>query len=58
MKAGHAAGAKTLAVCTSHSRQAIVDSDAKPDFIVKDLTKVSARWIDGRVEVSIDDIEE
>ncbi|KII86404.1 hypothetical protein PLICRDRAFT_114851, partial [Plicaturopsis crispa FD-325 SS-3] len=56
--AGRAAGAKTLAVCTSHTRQAIVDSGAKPDWIVKDLTRVSAKWIDGKVEISIDESED
>ncbi|KAA1468371.1 HAD-like protein [Dentipellis sp. KUC8613] len=53
--AGHAAGAKVIAVCTSHSRDAIVASGAKPDFIVKDLTRVKARWEDGRVVLEIDD---
>ena len=36
--AGAAAGAKTLAVCTSHSKEAIL-AKSKPDFLVKDLTK-------------------
>ena len=39
LKAGRAAGAKTLAVCTSHSRDAIVASGAEPDFIVEDLKR-------------------
>ena len=39
LRAGHAAGAKTLAVCTSHTRQEIEDSGAKPDWIVSDLTR-------------------
>jgi beta-phosphoglucomutase-like phosphatase (HAD superfamily) len=39
LKAGHAAGAKTLAVCTSHSRQEIVESGTNPDYIVKDLSR-------------------
>lgn len=38
IQAGAAAGAKTLAVCTSHSKVAIL-SESKPDFLVKDLTK-------------------
>jgi beta-phosphoglucomutase-like phosphatase (HAD superfamily) len=37
--AGHRAGARTLAVCTSHSRDEIVASGVNPDFIVNDLTK-------------------
>ena len=36
--AGAAAGAKTLAVQTSHSKEAIL-SKSSPDFLVKDLTK-------------------
>ncbi|TFY72248.1 hypothetical protein EVG20_g754 [Dentipellis fragilis] len=53
--AGHAAGAKVIAVCTSHSRDAIVASGANPDYIVKDLTRVKARWEDGKVVLDIDD---
>ncbi|KAI0307441.1 HAD-like protein [Multifurca ochricompacta] len=53
--AGRAAGARTLAVCTSHSRDAIIASGAAPDYIVNDLTRVSARWVDGKVVVGIDD---
>lgn len=39
LKAGHAAGSKTLAVCTSHTKQLLLDSGANPDYIVTDLTK-------------------
>jgi len=53
--AGRAAGARTLAVCTSHTRDKIVASGATPDFIVNDLTRVAARWVDGKVVVEIDD---
>ncbi|KAI0271686.1 HAD-like protein [Gloeopeniophorella convolvens] len=53
--AGRAAGARTLAVCTSHSRDKIIASRAAPDFIVKDLTRVSVKWVDGKVIVDIDD---
>jgi len=53
--AGRAAGARTLAVCTSHTRDKIVESGAAPDFIVDDLTRVSARWVGGKVVVEIDD---
>lgn len=54
LKSGHAAGARTLAVCTSTPRQTILDSGANPDYIVTDLTRVSARWINGKIEVAID----
>jgi len=37
--AGRRAGARTLAVCTSHTRDKIVASGVTPDFIVDDLTK-------------------
>ena len=37
--AGRNAGARTLAVCTSHTRDKIVASGANPDFIVNDLTE-------------------
>jgi len=53
--AGRAAGAHTLAVCTSHTREEIAASGSAPDFIVDNLTRVSARWVDGKVEVEIDD---
>ena len=39
LKSGRAAGARTLAVCTSTPRQTILDSDANPDYIVEDLTR-------------------
>jgi len=55
LRAGNAAGARTLAVCTSHTRGQIIASGASPEFIVNDLTKVSARWDDGKVVVEIDD---
>ena len=38
LRAGRAAGAKTVAVCTSHTRRAIQDSGVDPDFIIRDLT--------------------
>ena len=37
--AGHAAGAHTLAVCTSHTRDEIIASGVVPEFIVDDLTR-------------------
>ena len=38
LKSGRAAGAKTLAVCTSHSREQILAA-SNPDYIVEDLTR-------------------
>ena len=38
VKAGHAAGAKVLAVCTSTSRERLLAA-AEPDFIVPDLRR-------------------
>ena len=75
IRAGHAAGAKTLAVCTSHTRDALLASGAVADYIVTDLTKcalfglahipamnlpvflnrVTARSVDGYIELTIDD---
>jgi len=57
IRSGKAAGALVLAVCTSTSRNTILNSDAAPDYIVTDLTKVSAQWTDGRVQVTIDETE-
>jgi beta-phosphoglucomutase-like phosphatase (HAD superfamily) len=37
--AGRAAGAHTLAVCTSHTREEIAASGSAPDFIVDNLTR-------------------
>lgn len=37
--AGRVAGARTLAVCTSHTRDKILECGAAPDFIVNDLTR-------------------
>lgn len=42
LTAGRAAGALTLAVCTSTERTRLVES-GKPDFIVNDLTKSVSR---------------
>ena len=41
--AGRRAGAMTLAVCTSHSREGILGSNCNPDYIVKDLTEWDPR---------------
>ncbi|KAJ7922983.1 HAD-like domain-containing protein [Mycena leptocephala] len=55
--AGKAAGALVLAVCTSTPRNTIVASSAAPNYIVTDLAKVSARWLNDKVEVTIDEVE-
>ncbi|KAH8086625.1 HAD-like protein [Cristinia sonorae] len=54
LMSGRAAGCKTVAVCTSHARESIIQSGAAPDYIVKDLTHVSARWVGEVLEVIID----
>ncbi|KAJ3775286.1 HAD-like protein [Lentinula raphanica] len=53
LKAGRAAGATTLGVCTSSSRAILEQSDANPDFIVPDLTCVSVRRVEQGLEVTI-----
>ncbi|PFH54713.1 hypothetical protein AMATHDRAFT_72473 [Amanita thiersii Skay4041] len=55
LKSGKAAGARTLAVCTSTSRDMILRSEANPDFIVADLTCISVSFVNGELEVSIDE---
>jgi len=55
IRSGHAAGAKTLAVLTSHSDKGMIDSGANPDYTVKDLSHVSAKWVDGKIQITIDD---
>ncbi|KZP00713.1 phosphatase [Calocera viscosa TUFC12733] len=53
IRSAQAAGSRVLAVCTSHTREALETS--KPDWIVTDLRKVSATW-DGKVmELTIDE---
>lgn len=51
---GKAAGAHTLGVATSSSKEVV--AAAKPDWIVQDLTAISVRWNDdGKIEVTIPD---
>ena len=40
LKSGHAADALTLAVCTSTSKEVIVNSGANPNYVVSDLTNI------------------
>ncbi|KAL5534512.1 hypothetical protein ACEPAG_975 [Sanghuangporus baumii] len=57
LNSGRSAGCKTLAVCTSHSKQSIL-AKTTPDYIVKDLTKVSFKWTNGKLEFTVDDSEQ
>jgi len=54
LRSGRAAGARTLAVCTSSPRKLLEESDALPTYIVSDLTKVSVRQVEGKIEVTIE----
>ncbi|KAF9569814.1 HAD-like protein [Agrocybe pediades] len=54
LKSGRAAGSRTLAVCTSTARNVLIESDAKPDFIVDNLTKVTVQVTeDKRIQVTM-----
>ncbi|KAG7090768.1 hypothetical protein E1B28_009853 [Marasmius oreades] len=56
---GRNAGSKTVAVCTSTLRATIQASDAQPDFIIDDLTRLSiGRKMEGSqgIEVTIEDM--
>ncbi|KAI0072367.1 HAD-like protein [Panus rudis PR-1116 ss-1] len=53
LMSGRLAGCKVVAVCTSHTPELIRQSGANPDYIVKDLTRISARWIGEVLEVTI-----
>ncbi|KAG8775634.1 hypothetical protein FRC15_000412 [Serendipita sp. 397] len=53
IRSGKAAGAKVLAVLTSHNREAV--QAAEPDWIVPDLTSVSFAVKDGTVELTIEE---
>ncbi|KAK2461722.1 hypothetical protein APHAL10511_006185 [Amanita phalloides] len=55
LKSGKAAGATTLGVCTSTERRLLVASDANPDVVVEDLTRLSVQLVDGRLEISVSD---
>ncbi|KAF8139906.1 HAD-like domain-containing protein [Boletus edulis] len=54
LKAGRAAGARTLAVCTSHQSQILLrEADGSLDYIVQDLEAVSVSLVDDQLEVSL-----
>lgn len=57
LKAGKAAGSRTLAVTTTTAREPLSQSGANSDFIVNDLTKISVTLVDGRLEFLIDETE-
>lgn len=45
LASGRAAGCKTVAVCSSHTAQAIQESGVNPDYVVKDLTRYVLTWL-------------
>ncbi|KAI0772034.1 phosphatase [Trametes elegans] len=51
IRSGRAAGCKTLALVTSHSRQQL--DEAKPDYVVSNLSKVTMKPMEKGVEVTI-----
>ncbi|KAI0793330.1 HAD-like domain-containing protein [Abortiporus biennis] len=53
--AGREAGCTVIAVCTSHTKEALLQSGANPHYIVDDLTCLSARWLGDTLEVRIPD---
>ncbi|KAG9043179.1 hypothetical protein FS837_009931 [Tulasnella sp. UAMH 9824] len=55
VRAGKAAGAKVIGVCTSHTAEEL--ATAQPDFIVKDLTKVSAAWLGDKIELTLETVQ-
>ncbi|KAF5392583.1 hypothetical protein D9757_002139 [Collybiopsis confluens] len=57
LKSGRAAGATTLAVCTSNSRPVLESSDPPPDFIISDLTRVQVRKVEQGLEFTLNLLE-
>jgi len=54
LKAGRAAGARTLAVCTSHQPEAILKgADGSLDFIVQNLEGISVNLVDNQLEITL-----
>ncbi|KAK7468515.1 hypothetical protein VKT23_003019 [Stygiomarasmius scandens] len=53
LNAGRNSGAKTLAVCTSTTKDSLLAAGAKPDFVVADLTSVQVKWMGDAFEISI-----
>ncbi|KDQ64313.1 hypothetical protein JAAARDRAFT_166426 [Jaapia argillacea MUCL 33604] len=52
IKSGKAAGSKTLALITSHTRAQM--EECKPDFLVTNLASVVMRKVEGGIEVRMD----
>lgn len=51
------AGAKTLAVCTSHKREDFENYSEeikRPTYIIDDLTTVRVNWENGKIRLTID----
>ncbi|KAH9850000.1 phosphatase [Lenzites betulinus] len=51
VRSGKAAGSKTLALVTSHTREQL--DEAKPDYVVSNLSKVTMKAVENGVEVTI-----
>ncbi|KIK99908.1 hypothetical protein PAXRUDRAFT_822179 [Paxillus rubicundulus Ve08.2h10] len=51
LKAGRAAGARTLAVCTSHARESLLNE--AQDYIVEDLEGISVKLVGDQIEVTM-----
>ncbi|KAG1834624.1 HAD-like domain-containing protein [Suillus subalutaceus] len=57
VQAGNSAGAKTLAVCTSHKREDFENCSEeikRPTYIIDDLTTVRVNWENGKIRLAID----
>ncbi|CDO71402.1 hypothetical protein BN946_scf184908.g160 [Trametes cinnabarina] len=51
VRSGKAAGCKTLALITSHTREQI--AEAQPDYVVSNLSRVTMKPVDNGIEVTI-----
>jgi len=57
VQAGNSAGAKTLAVCTSHKREDFENCSEeikRPTYIIDDLTRVRVNWENSKIRLTID----
>ncbi|KIK70373.1 hypothetical protein GYMLUDRAFT_32375 [Collybiopsis luxurians FD-317 M1] len=57
LKSGRATGATTLAVCTSTSSEVLERSDAHPDYIVPDLTRLQVRRVEQGLEFIVNALQ-
>ncbi|TIA90767.1 hypothetical protein E3P81_03620 [Wallemia ichthyophaga] len=55
IQAAKAAGALVIALLTSYPIETI--KNAHPDFIVKDLSSVSTKWLNDHYEINVDTVE-